>query len=121
MAEPTDVEGVEGSEQARRSRVLEEEVSQVTDVETPDVYSVSMKLERAKEVYRQYGGIQDKPSKGEVILWCFYGLCSYFLHTVLIPILFPLIISQIFKAPEPLQGWEKSFEGLSCTKKDMQV
>ncbi|XP_074362511.1 uncharacterized protein LOC141702798 isoform X2 [Apium graveolens] len=118
MAEPTNVEGVE---QARRSRVLEEEVSQVTDVETPDVHSVSMKLERAKEVYREYGGIQDKPNKGEVILWCFYGLCSYFLHTVLIPILFPLIISHIFKAPETSQGWEKSFEGLNCTKKDMQV
>lgn len=97
------------------SRVLEEEV---TDLETPDVHSVSMKLERAKEVYREYGGIQDKPTKGEVTVWCFYGLCSYFLHTVLIPILFPLIISQIFKAPEPLQGWEKSFEGLSCTKKE---
>ncbi|KAK1368294.1 Interleukin-15 [Heracleum sosnowskyi] len=118
MAETTDVEGVEGSEQGRLSRVLEEEV---TDLETPDVHSVSMKLERAKEVYREYGGIQDKPSKGEVILWCFYGLCSYFLHTVLIPILFPLIISQIFKTPEPWQGWEKSFEGFSCTKKDMEV
>lgn len=118
MAETTDVEGIEGSQEARRSGVLEKEV---TDGETPDVYSVSMQLERAKEIYREFGGIQDKPSKGEVILWCFYGLCSYFLHTVLIPILFPLIISQIFKAPEPEQGWEKSFEGFSCTKKDMQV
>lgn len=114
MAEPD----VEGGEAPRRSRVVEEEVE---DMATPDVHNVAMKIERAKEVYREYGGIQDRPSKGEVMLWCFYGLCSYFIHTVLIPILFPLIISQISKAPEPAQGWEKSFKGLTCTKKEMQV
>lgn len=116
MEEPTDVEG---GEQARHSRVQEEEV--VKDADSPDVHSVTMKLERAKEVYAEYEGHQERPSKGEVMLWCLYGLCSYFIHTVIVPILFPLIISQIFKAPEPLQGWEKSYKGLTCTKKEMEV
>ncbi|WOG90022.1 hypothetical protein DCAR_0209263 [Daucus carota subsp. sativus] len=115
MEETSDVEG---GEQARHSKVMEEEVK---DADTPDMQSVSMKLERVKEVYAEYEGHQERPSKGEVMLWCLYGLCSYFIHTVIIPILFPLIISQIFTAPEPSQGWEKSFKGLSCTKKEMQV
>lgn len=115
MAE-NDVEG--GELPARRLRVVEEEVEEEA---TPDVHSVAMKLERAKEVYKEYGGIQDKPNKGEVMVWCLYGLCSYFIQTVLIPIVFPLIISQISKAPTPEQGWDKGFKGLSGTKMEMQV
>lgn len=102
--------GVEGS------NVGEEEVEN-----TSELQNVTMKLERANKVYSEYGGIQDKPNKGEVMLWCFYGLSSYFIHTVVIPILFPLIISQISNPPEPKQGWDKSFMNITCTQNQMQV
>ncbi|CAM8891266.1 unnamed protein product [Rhodiola kirilowii] len=57
------------------------------------------KLARAREVYKAYAGVEDKPSRGEVLGWYFYELCSYFIHTVLLPIVFPLIISQAVADP----------------------
>ncbi|KAI3694327.1 hypothetical protein L1987_77291 [Smallanthus sonchifolius] len=63
---------------------------------------------------------EDKPTKGEVMSWCFYELCSYFTHTVLLTIVFPLIISQSFSSepPEPARGWYKNGKGFRCTKKE---
>ncbi|KAK6158462.1 hypothetical protein DH2020_005776 [Rehmannia glutinosa] len=89
---------------------------------TPDVHSVGMKIQRAREVYKAYGGIEDKPTKGEIMVWYLYGLCSYFVHTVLIPIVFPLIISQTVPyPPEPHQGWLRSHKDLKCKQNEMQL
>ena len=62
---------------------------------TPDVHGAGAKIKRAKMAYEAYAGGGERPGKLEVFGWCFYGLCSYFIHTVLIPVVFPLIISQI--------------------------
>ncbi|KAL5550864.1 hypothetical protein UlMin_001040 [Ulmus minor] len=64
-------------------------------VVTPDVHGAGTKIERARSAYEAYAGHGERPSKLEVFGWCFYGLCSYFIHTVLIPIVFPLIIAHI--------------------------
>ncbi|KAH6759843.1 hypothetical protein C2S51_016792 [Perilla frutescens var. frutescens] len=89
------------------------------DMATPDVHSVTMKIQRAREVY---GVIEEKPTNVEVLLWYLYELCSYFVHTVLIPIVFPLIISQtVSDPPEPQQGWFRSFKDLNCSKNQMQI
>lgn len=91
-----------------------------TDKDAPDVHGESKKIQRAVEDYTAYGGIQDKPTKGEVMLWYLYGLCSYFVHTVLIPIVFPLIISQtVSPPPPPRQGWLMSYKGLKCKQSEM--
>ncbi|KAL0312387.1 UNVERIFIED_CONTAM: hypothetical protein Sradi_5638000 [Sesamum radiatum] len=93
-----------------------------TPTPTPDVHSVSMKIQRAREVYKAYGGIEDKPTKGEVMVWYLYGLCSYFVHTVLIPIVFPLIISQtVGDPPVPRQGWLRSHKDLQCKESEMRL
>ncbi|KAL0329890.1 UNVERIFIED_CONTAM: hypothetical protein Sradi_4975700 [Sesamum radiatum] len=93
-----------------------------TPTPTPDVHSVSMKIQRAREVYKAYGGIEDKPTKGEVMVWYLYGLCSYFVHTVLIPIVFPLIISQtVGDPPVPRQGWLRSHKDLQCKENEMRL
>ncbi|KAL3497943.1 hypothetical protein ACH5RR_040675 [Cinchona calisaya] len=103
----------------RRPRAVEDEEDIIS---TPDMHNVAMKIQRAREAYEEYVGNQNKPSKGEVFGWYFYGLCSYFIHTVLVPIMFPLIISQtVPKPPEPQQGWLRSYKGLECTEKKMQV
>lgn len=102
----------------RRPRPVEDE----EDMSTPDMHNVAMKIQRAREAYKEYVGNQEKPSKGEVFGWYFYGLCSYFIHTVLVPILFPLIIGQtVPKPPEPQQGWLRSYKGFECSEKKMQL
>ncbi|KAK6137233.1 hypothetical protein DH2020_029022 [Rehmannia glutinosa] len=56
------------------------------------------------------------------MVWYLYGLCSYFVHTVLIPIVFPLIISQTVPyPPEPHQGWLRSHKDLKCKQNEMQL
>ncbi|KAK3037650.1 hypothetical protein RJ639_030427 [Escallonia herrerae] len=91
------------------------------DMATPDIHDVGMKIQRADENYKAYGGYQDKPTKPEVFGWLLYGLCSYFIHTVLVPILFPLIISQAMHTPDPAHGWAINNKGLVCSRKGMQL
>lgn len=101
---------------------IQKEAHDDVDMATPDVHNVAMKIQRAREVYKAYGGFEEKPTKLEVLLWYLYGLCSYFVHTVLIPIVFPLIISQtVSDPPEPQQGWLRSFKDLKCDMNQMQL
>jgi hypothetical protein len=88
---------------------------------TPDVQSTAMKIERAKEAYKEYaGGYEEKPARVEVWGWYFYGFCSYFIQSVLMPVVFPLIMSQIASSPpEPLQGDGVNSRGLFCREKEM--
>ncbi|KAI3727978.1 hypothetical protein L6452_16602 [Arctium lappa] len=97
----------------RRPRSVEDD----EDSHSLDLKIVGVKSESESEDYEEY---EDKPTKGEVMGWCFYELCSYFTHTVLLTIVFPLIISQTFSSepPEPARGWYKNGKGLDCTKKE---
>lgn len=38
--------------------------------------------------------MEDPPTRPEVMGWYVYGLCTYFVVTFLIPVLFPLIVAQ---------------------------
>lgn len=91
--------------------------------ETPDVHSTAAKLERAKEVYRAYEGHGERPTIVEILGWGFYELCSLFVVTVLIPVVFPLIISQISGASTaaPPQGWCKSYMGFDRSPREMKL
>ncbi|CAA2976296.1 major facilitator superfamily domain-containing [Olea europaea subsp. europaea] len=107
-----------------RSPQIQENMEEHEEVmATPDVHRVAMEIKRAEENYQKYAAnLEEKPSKGEVLCWYLYGLCSYFVHTVLIPIVFPLIISQTVSTPhEPQQGWLKSYRDLNCRKNEMQL
>nr|GFA50576.1 putative major facilitator superfamily domain-containing protein [Tanacetum cinerariifolium] len=100
----------------RRPRSIEDdEGGHSVDVKAMDVVEMS---ETESEEYEENN--EDKPSKGEIISWCFYELCSYFTHTVLLTIVFPLIISQTFskEPPEPARGWYTNGNGFYCTKKE---
>ncbi|KAK8657948.1 hypothetical protein V6N13_036165 [Hibiscus sabdariffa] len=79
---------------------------------------VSMKMEIAKEAFRTYSRLEHKPPRHETWAWYAYELCTYFVHTVLIPIVFSLIISQIVDEPtEPRQ----SPRGLACRPGEMKL
>ncbi|KAG9454402.1 hypothetical protein H6P81_007306 [Aristolochia fimbriata] len=108
-----------GSPEVSRETSLE---AAYKDLETPDVHNTAQQLERANRVYKEIARVEDPPTTWEMFVWYFYGLCSQFVYTVLLPIVFPLILSQMVRdAPEPEQGWGKSFMGLPCRKDEMQL
>lgn len=81
------------SASTRRPRAMEDE----EDISRQDVHKLQKAVD--EDDYRGYGGDDQeiKPTKSEVFGWYLYGImCSYFIHTVLIPIVFPLIVSQTF-------------------------
>lgn len=89
---------------------------------TADVHRTGQQIDRARDAYRDYAAVEEKPSKVEVFGWHLYGFCTYFVQTTLIPVLFPLIISQtVSDVPEPPQGWNRSFRGLPCSQKEMRL
>ncbi|XP_008813158.2 uncharacterized protein LOC103723864 [Phoenix dactylifera] len=64
--------------------------------ETPDIREAPENPDRLKEDARKesQAKLEDPPRSLELVGWFVYGLCSYFVYTVLIPILFPLLIVQ---------------------------
>lgn len=112
---------MEETSQSKRPRLTSEDGQEV-NMATPDVHGAGTKIRRPKEPYNGYSGFEEQPTKGEVFLWYLYEMCSYFILTVLIPIVFPLIISQtVAQPPEPLTGWSKTHKGLACRPKEMQL
>ncbi|XP_050266208.1 uncharacterized protein LOC126709886 [Quercus robur] len=99
--------------------------------DTPDVQSTETKMEmmkqQSKEAYKDYENLRDddeeeKPGNVEVVGWYMYDFCTYFIHSVLIPIVFPLIIAQTVSwPPQPVQGWDMSPRGLVCREKESKL
>lgn len=125
MADLTpDIETVENSRMSPIRAPMENIGDITTATPTPDVQSSTViKIERAEEAYKAYEGHdQEKPARAEVWGWYLYGFCSYFVHEVMIPIVFPLIISQIMSLPpDPVQGWDRSSSWLVCGQKEMKL
>lgn len=92
------------------------------NITTPDVHGAGMKIERARDAYKIYAGFEEKPNKVEILSWYFYELCSHFIHLVLIPIVFPLIITQIGDAARDSgsrEGLARKYKGVdACTQKE---
>lgn len=68
--------------------------------------------------------IGEKPSRFEVWGWYLYEFCSYFVQTVLIPVLFPLIISQLQHLPnnvDPVRDWLNNHQGITCSEKEINL
>lgn len=92
----------------------------------PDLHNSAMKILRAREAYNNnnsgYEEVGEKPSRFEVFGWYLYEFCFYFVQTVLIPIVFPLIISQLQQLPtDSVQDWAKNHQGMHCSQKEMHL
>ncbi|XVE99933.1 hypothetical protein REPUB_Repub03eG0242900 [Reevesia pubescens] len=95
---------------------------EISRSKSSDGRDISMKTESVREVYDTYSRLEHKPTRPELYAWYVYELCSYFVHTALIPIVFSLIIGQIIDLPtEPLRGWNKSAKGLTCKVNQMRL
>ncbi|KAJ3672586.1 hypothetical protein LUZ60_007307 [Juncus effusus] len=65
---------------------------------------------------------EDPPSPLELAGWYIYSFCSYFVLTVLVPVLFPLIITQIaFPASDLSSSAVLSIKGHSCSQREMAL
>ncbi|KAM1282478.1 hypothetical protein ACFX2I_022918 [Malus domestica] len=125
MAEPLSSPEVETStvqQELIRSAAVEIAYLAGDDITTPDVHGAGMKIERARDAYKVYAGFEEKPNKVEILSWYFYELCSHFIHLVLIPIVFPLIITQIGDAARDSGsgvGLARKYKGVAaCTHKE---
>lgn len=98
-------------------RAVEEDIASYS---TQDVHGASMKIQMAREAYKEYARLEEKPKKVEVLSWYFYELCSHFILTVLVPIVFPLILTQIVKLPESWDGLSAK-SGVTCTHKEINL
>ncbi|XP_015963213.1 uncharacterized protein LOC107487133 [Arachis duranensis] len=99
----------------------------------PDLQNSAMKILRARDGYNNsnntnnnngssYEEVGEKPSRFEVFGWYLYEFCFYFVQTVVVPILFPLIISQLQHLPtNSLQQWNKNHQDLHCSQKELHL
>lgn len=85
-----------------------------------DVSKREGKGARSKEIYMAYTRDEDKPGGLEVWGWYSYGFCSYFILSVLVPVVFPLLISQVVPDPPGVvkEGFVNS-KGLFCRRKEV--
>ncbi|CAJ1942123.1 unnamed protein product [Sphenostylis stenocarpa] len=82
----------------------------------------TMRSSRSGNSYANEQVIGDEPSRLEVWGWYLYEFCSYFVQTVLIPVVFPLIISQLQHLPlDSLQDWFKNHQGMVCAEKEINL
>ncbi|XAR54738.1 hypothetical protein NMG60_11030005 [Bertholletia excelsa] len=87
----------------RRPMSMEDEDS----AECAEIHRMVKIKEDEEEDLKAYAGSGLKPTKLEVVGWLLYELCSYCILTVLIPMVFPLFISQVM-APEPYRLLKRS-------------
>lgn len=90
----------------------------------PDIHNSAMKILRAREPYNGYTEeVGEKPSGFEVMGWYLYEFCFYFVQTVLVPVVFPLIISQLQPLPaaDSLQEWNKNHPTKHCSQKEFHL
>lgn len=128
MAESSPETGTSNSAQeliissAARAFENQEEKGYMGIVSTPDVHGAAMEIQRARDAYIAYAEVEEKPNKVEILSWYFYELCSYFIHTVLIPIVFPLIISRVANGPlASVEGGGFSDKGFFCKQKEIKL
>ncbi|KAK7263551.1 hypothetical protein RJT34_31143 [Clitoria ternatea] len=79
-----------------------------------------MQAGRSRDTKNSYEETGEEPSRFDVWGWYLYEFCSYFVQTVLIPLVFPLIISQLQHLPfDPIQDWNNNHPAMSCAGKQI--
>ncbi|XP_078173726.1 uncharacterized protein LOC144567458 [Carex rostrata] len=96
------------------------------DIDTPDTREIQVVPSRP-DTYSYpylYASVvpEDPPSPLELAGWYIYGFCSYFVMTVLLPVLFPLLITQVAFPPTDLSSAAVlSLRGHSCSQREMAL
>lgn len=96
------------------------------DIDTPDTREIQVVPNRA-DTYSYpylYASVvpEDPPSPLELAGWYIYGFCSYFVMTVLLPVLLPLLVTQVAFPPTDLSpSAVLSLRGRSCSQREMAL
>jgi hypothetical protein len=96
------------------------------DIDTPDTREIQVVPNRT-DTYSYpylYASVvpEDPPSPIELAGWYIYGFCSYFVMTVLLPVLFPLLITQVAFPPSDLSASAVlSLRGHTCSQREMAL
>ncbi|XP_072967610.1 uncharacterized protein [Typha angustifolia] len=92
------------------------------EMDTPDAMRAARVQVQTAAVRGAYGDYvtmpEEPPTRIELVGWYIYGLCSYFVLAVLVPVLFPLIISQIAPSPD---SPPYTIKGVACSRKEMAL
>ncbi|KAL6008240.1 hypothetical protein ACLOJK_033746 [Asimina triloba] len=99
-------------------------MDQVVESRSDDSHNTTQQRGRGKtkDAYREMVRMEGRPTNLEISLWYVYSLCSHFISTVLLPVVFPLIISQMKGLPpEPARGWLRSTKDLPCREHQMKL
>lgn len=100
--------------------VIEDVVFKEQEMTTPDILGNPEQLEKVRDAYKEHAKVEDPPTMAELIGWYLYGLSTYFIQTVLVPVLFPLIVAQV---ASPTDGIPPSLTHTSrhiqCAKQEM--
>ncbi|KAM0934483.1 putative MFS transporter superfamily [Dioscorea sansibarensis] len=105
---------------SKQEMVVEDVVFKEQEMMKPDIDGVPEQLERAREAYKEHAKVEDPPTTAELIGWYLYGLSTYFVQMVLVPVLFPLIVAQV---ASPTAGVPPSLthtsRNIQCAKQEM--
>lgn len=118
MSEPSSTSDICNS---RGLETVKEEEESMGTPDFPDLQDTATKIERATAVYKAYGRFEEAPAKMEVFTWYLYAMCSYFIQAVLIPIVFPLFISEIRSHGNIPKESFKNSRGLTCYLGEMDL
>lgn len=90
--------------------------------EKPDRQEDDARRELETPETNMHAKLEDPPRElGQLIGWFVYGLCSYFVHTVLIPILFPLLIIERAAPTSDLTPPAHTSRGVACSPEELNL
>lgn len=93
----------------------------------PSSEETTREIQVVREAYRQpaapaYVMPEEPPAMVELVGWYLYGFCSYFITHLLLPVLFPAIVTQVaFPNSDFVPDAKYTVKGASCSVHEMSM
>jgi hypothetical protein len=93
----------------------------------PAAEETTREIQVVREAYRQpaapaYVMPEEPPAMVELVGWYLYGFCSYFITHLLLPVLFPTIVTQVaFPSSDFTPDAKYVVKGASCSVHEMSM
>ncbi|VAI68848.1 unnamed protein product [Triticum turgidum subsp. durum] len=93
----------------------------------PAAEETTREIQVVREAYRQpaapaYVMPEEPPAMVELVGWYLYGFCSFFITHLLLPVLFPAIVTQVaFPSSDFTPEAKYTVKGASCSVHEMSI